>query len=62
MLPTKFKNIYSKYNFISDADENVIVNFEDFQNATKKFMPSLSKSDMEYFNKLKSQFDHTQKK
>lgn len=39
-----------------DASE-VMVSFEDFQSAAKKCIPSVSKSDIEYFNKLKTQFN-----
>lgn len=36
--------------------ENVIVNLDDFKQASSNFVPSISKKDLEYFNKLKSNF------
>lgn len=42
---------------VSDLQpENVIVNNTDFQLAADNFVPSVSKKDMEYFNKLKTSF------
>ncbi|XP_058452012.1 uncharacterized protein LOC131430816 [Malaya genurostris] len=36
--------------------EHVVVNETDFKNAIKKFIPSISPADMEYFNKLRHNF------
>ncbi|XP_055603194.1 uncharacterized protein LOC129751616 isoform X2 [Uranotaenia lowii] len=36
--------------------ESVVVNESDFKAAMKKFIPSISPSDMEYFNRLRSNF------
>lgn len=36
--------------------EDVVVNESDFKAAMKKFIPSISSADMEYFNRLRSNF------
>jgi peroxin-6 len=36
--------------------EKIIVNMDDFQVSLKKFIPSINKADMEYFNQLRSNF------
>lgn len=36
--------------------DNVIVNLDDFKAATLKFVPSINKSDMDYFNKLRANY------
>ncbi|XP_058825813.1 peroxisomal ATPase PEX6 [Topomyia yanbarensis] len=36
--------------------DHVVVNESDFKNAMKKFIPSINPADMEYFNKLRSNF------
>ncbi|XP_065076031.1 peroxisomal ATPase PEX6 [Ochlerotatus camptorhynchus] len=38
------------------SPEDVVVNESDFKVATKKFIPSISPADMEYFNRLRSNF------
>lgn len=43
-----------------DADdllpEDVIVRMEDFERSYEKYIPSIAKKDLEYFNKLKSTY------
>ncbi|XP_037048405.1 peroxisome assembly factor 2 isoform X3 [Bradysia coprophila] len=39
--------------------ENIVVNIDDFKQAATNFIPSISKTDLEYFNKLKSNFSPT---
>lgn len=45
-----------------DLDEllpdKVIVKMEDFMKASKKFIPSISKKDLEYFNQLKDTYNN----
>ena len=36
--------------------DKVVVNMEDFKKACEKFIPSINKADMEYFNQLRSNF------
>lgn len=36
--------------------DNVFVNLSDFRKAVSKFVPSINKKDMEYFNKLRSNY------
>lgn len=36
--------------------DDVLVNLDDFKAATMKFVPSINKSDMEYFNKLRANY------
>lgn len=38
------------------TSDDVIVNLDDFKTATLKFVPSINKSDMEYFNKLRANY------
>nr|XP_019551832.2 peroxisome assembly factor 2-like [Aedes albopictus] len=38
------------------SPEDVVVNESDFKTATKKFIPSISAADMEYFNRLRTNF------
>lgn len=38
------------------APENVVVNESDFKAAMKKFIPSISPADMQYFNSLRNNF------
>ncbi|KAJ6645275.1 Peroxisome assembly factor 2 [Pseudolycoriella hygida] len=39
--------------------ENIVVNIDDFKQAASNFVPSISKKDLEYFNKLKTNFSPT---
>lgn len=36
--------------------ESVVVNLNDFKQAASNFVPSISKKDLDYFNKLKANF------
>lgn len=38
------------------TSDEVIVNLEDFKVAALKFVPSINKSDMDYFNKLRANY------
>lgn len=38
------------------SSDDVIVNLNDFRMATMKFVPSINKRDMEYFNKLRANY------
>lgn len=38
------------------TSDDVIVNLDDFKVAALKFVPSINKSDMEYFNKLRANY------
>lgn len=38
------------------TSDDVIVNLEDFKVATLKFVPSIHKTDMDYFNKLRANY------
>lgn len=45
-------------NTVDDSlnSDDVIVNLDDFKTATLKFVPSINKRDMEYFNKLRANY------
>lgn len=48
--------ISDKPNELHLVAENVVVNIDDFKQAASNFVPSISKKDIDYFNKLKSNF------
>lgn len=51
---TKSDKENDKNSGLTDAD--VIVNINDFNQAISKFVPTINKKDMEYFNNLRSRF------
>lgn len=62
LLKPEYPSIYFHFCLPDDsADEeltsdDVIVELGDFKAATLKFVPSINKSDMEYFNKLRANY------
>lgn len=40
------------------TSDKVIVKMEDFTRASNKFIPSISKKDLEYFNQLKDTYNN----